>query len=87
MNTATLEKLFADTAYIRTGGSEEERRAADYIVGCCLEYGLQASLDPFDVPMAEVHTATLTVTDGDGTVREIPCKGYFGAGSGTLEAG
>ncbi len=86
MNATKIENIFADTAYIRTGGSEEERRCADYLVSCCLEYGLQAELDTFDVPMADVHTATLTVTDGDGTVSVIPCKGYLCAGSGEVTA-
>ena len=31
MNASVIEKIFADTAYIRTGGSDAERTAAQYI--------------------------------------------------------
>ncbi|MBQ7983510.1 MAG: M28 family peptidase [Clostridia bacterium] len=86
MDATMIEKIFADTAYIRTGGSEEELRAAEYIAGVCAEFGCEARLDPFVVDMATVEEATLTVTAGDGTVTEIPCKGYLCAGSSAVEA-
>ncbi len=81
MTTAQIEKIFRDTAYIRTGGSAEEMRAAEYLCGVCREAGLEAKLAPFAVDMATVHTEKLVV---DG--REIPCRGYLCAGSGEIEA-
>jgi len=86
MNASMIEKIFADTAYIRTGGSEEERNTAQYIADHCAAYGLQARLDPFVVDMATIKDAALTVQDADGETRQIPCKGYLCAGSGEVEA-
>ena len=81
MNTQYVDKIFADTAYVRTGGSAEELAAAQYLQACVRELGAVATLEPFEVDMATVTTATLTV---DG--RDIPCKGYRLAGSGEVEA-
>lgn len=86
MNASVIEKIFADTAYIRTGGSDAERTAAEYIAGHCAALGLQARLDPFVVDMATITEAVLTVTLGSGETQEIPCKGYLCAGSGEVEA-
>jgi hypothetical protein len=63
------------------GGSPEELRTAEYLRDVCAELGLNAELESFEVDMATVHEATLTV---DG--RAIPCKGYLCAGSGEVEA-
>lgn len=81
MNLKKINRIIRDTAYVRTGGTAEELKCANYLVDCCAELGLAAHLEEFEVPMAEIHTATLTV---DGT--EIPCKGYFCCGSGEVEA-
>jgi hypothetical protein len=81
MNAQLIEKIFADTAYVRMGGSAEEKRTAEYLQGVCRELRLEARLEAFEVDMATVHTAILTV---DG--RDIPCKGYLCAGSGEVEA-
>ena len=81
MNANEIMKIFADTAYVRMGGSAEELRTAEYLVKKCAEFGCEAKLADFDVPMAAMQEATLTV---DG--REIPCKGYLCAGSGEVEA-
>ena len=86
MNASVIEKIFADTAYIRTGGSDAERNTAQYLADHCAALGLQARLDPFVVDMATIHESTLTVTDADGETRQIPCKGYLCAGSGEIEA-
>ncbi len=76
-----IMKIFEDTAYIRTGGSEAEKRCAEYLAGQCREIGLEAKLEAFDVPMATIQEAVL-LCDGE----EIPCKGYLCAGSGEVEA-
>ena len=81
MNAKKIMKIFKETAYVRMGGSEEELRAAQYLQAKCAEYGLEATLEPFEVDMATMEEAHLLV---DG--KEIPCKGYFCAGSGEVEA-
>lgn len=81
MTTAEMNKIFQDTAYIRTGGSEAELKCAKYIQEKCAEFGAEAKIESFPVDMAEIQEAVLTV---DG--KEIPCKGYLGAASGETEA-
>ncbi len=81
MKAKEIMKIFADTAYVRMGGSQEELRAAQYLVDKCAELDLQAKLEAFDVDMADIEEAILIV---DG--KEIPCKGYLCAGSGEVEA-
>ena len=81
MDTKKIMQIFADTAYVRTGGSKEERKCAEYLVKCCGEMGLTASIEPFKVDMATIREARL-LADGE----EIPCKGYRGAGNAELEA-
>jgi len=81
MKSELINKIFADTAYVRTGGSAEELRTAEYLQGVCRDLGLDSRLEEFEVDMAEIQEATLTV---DG--KEIPCKGYLCAGSGEVEA-
>ena len=81
MRSELIERIFADTAYVRMGGSAEELNTAKYFQKTAAELGLEAYLESFEVDMATIKKATLTV---DG--KEIPCKGYFCAGSGEVEA-
>ena len=81
MELKKIDQIFADTAYIRTGGGEAEKKCAAYLQSLCAEMGLNAQIEPFEVDMATIQEATLTV---DGC--EIPCKGYLCAGSGEVEA-
>lgn len=81
MNAQEIMKIFEDTAYIRTGGSSEELRAAEYLKERCCKLGVAAALEAFEVDMATIEKAKLVI---DG--REIPCKGYLCAGSGEVEA-
>lgn len=81
MNAQKINQIFLDTAYVRMGGSPEEMRCADYLVSQCAQMGLEAHLEEFDVEMSTMQKAALLV---DG--REIPCKGYFCAGSTEVEA-
>lgn len=81
MKAELIDQIFADTAYARTGGSEEELRTAKYLQSVCRSFGAEAYLEPFEVGMTRNVEATLTV---DG--KEIPCKGYLCAGSGDVEA-
>lgn len=81
MNAEQIMKIFADTAYIRTGGSPEELRTAQYLQDKIAGLGLKAEIVPFDVPMSRIQEAVLQV---DGV--EVSCKGYLCAGSGEVEA-
>ena len=81
MNAEKIMKIFADTAYVRVGGSDAELKAAEYLKQCCADMGLNAEIVPFEVPMAKMGKA---VFEADGA--EIPCKGYLCAGSHEVEA-
>jgi len=81
MDAAKIMKIFEDTAYIRTGGSQEELRCAEYLRQCCAQMGLEAKLEAFEVDMATIHNA---VFEADGI--SIPCKGYLNAGTHAVEA-
>ncbi len=81
MTEKKIRKLFADTAYVRTGGSEEELNCAGYLVQQCADLGLEARIEEFEVDMATMQEAVLTV---DG--KEITCKGYLNAGCADVEA-
>lgn len=81
MNLTKVNQLFAETAYVRMGGSKEELECAEYLKERCAELGLEAHLEAFDVEMADIKKAILIV-DGE----EIVCKGYFSSGSHDVEA-
>ena len=86
MDSKLIQQIFTDTAYVRTGGSPEELKAAEYIRNLCANFGADtfgatATIEEFDVQMATMHTDTLTV---DGI--SVPCKGYLNAGSHEVEA-
>ena len=81
MNRTEIRRILKDTDYVRTGGSAEELRAAEYLRDKCLTMGVSAGLEEFDVAMAEIHEAHL-YADG----REIPCRGYLCCGSWDTEA-
>jgi len=81
MDVQKINQIFEDTAYIRTGGSEEELKCAEYLKEKCAELGLEAYLEEFDVQMATMKKAVL-LADG----QEITCKGYKNSGSGEIEA-
>ena len=68
MKKELMKKIFDDTAYVRTGGSDAEKRTAEYLRQTASDLGLEAYLEPFEVELATVEEAVLTV---DG--REIPC--------------
>ncbi len=87
MTNEQIMKIFEDTAYIRMGGSAEELRCAEYLQKLCRAYDPDAALEPFEVDMATIHTATLeAIGGGFGEGEVIPCKGYFNAGSREVEA-
>ena len=81
MDQKNIQRIIDETAYVRTGGSKEEKKAAEYIASECEKLGVKARLVPFSVDMATIKQASLEV---DGA--PIPCKGYLCAGSATVEA-
>lgn len=81
MNAKQVMQILADTAYVRTGGSQQELDTANYLLGKLKELGLEGYLEAFDVDMANISQAKLTL---DG--KEYPCKGFKNAGSATVEA-
>ncbi len=80
MKLELINKILADTAYVRMGGRAEEKKAADYLVGVCNEFVNGAYLEEFPVDMADIKRAKL-YADGE----EIACKGYLLCGSGIAE--
>lgn len=81
MRSKMIEKIFRDTAYVRMGGSAEEKQIAEYLKSVCASFGGEAYFEEFEVDMADVKRAELTV---DGVT--IACRGYMGCGSGEIEA-
>lgn len=81
MNAKEIMEIFRDTAYVRVGGSPEERKTAEYLTEKICQLGLEAQLQEFPVPVSEIREAQLLA---DGKV--IPCKGYLCAGSSEVEA-
>ncbi len=81
MTAEKIMQIINDTAYVRTGGSDEELACANYLKTVADELGIPAHLEDFTVNMATVKDAHLYI-DGE----EIVCKGYMGAGSQTIEA-
>ena len=81
MDAKQIMKIFEDTAYVRMGGSQEELRAAKYLKAKLEDMGLEASIEAFDVDMAEIEDAQLLV---DGV--SVTCKGYLNAGNAEVEA-
>ena len=81
MEPGNITRLLKDTAYVRTGGSAEERRCAEYLKDRCAELGLDARIEDFEVDAFRLHSAEL-LADG----RPIPCKGYYGCGCGEVTA-
>lgn len=81
MNANELMKILEDNAYVRTSGTPEELRCANYIRDYVAGFGMEARLDPFEVSMAKITRAELTV---DGV--SYPCTGYLGAGNWEVEA-
>ena len=55
MNPNEIMKIFEETAYVRMGGSAEELRAAEYLQAKCAEFGCEAIIESFEVPMATIQ--------------------------------
>ena len=81
MNHETIQEILNKTDHVRFSGSPEEKAAAAYLESLCLERGVKAFRESFEVDTAEIHEAKLAA---DG--QEIPCRGYSLCGSGSVEA-
>ncbi|MCQ2538471.1 MAG: M28 family metallopeptidase [Lachnospiraceae bacterium] len=81
MNKKQLNQIFVDTDFVHWSGSDEELQVAEYLKKKCGELGVEAEIEAFDVPVAEIEEAHLYA---DGV--EIPCKAFFCCGSGEVEA-
>ena len=81
MKQETIREILNQTDYIRISGSDEEKKAAEYLRSLCEAYGAEARIESFEVDTAVVHEASLTAGG-----REIPCRGYKLCGSGDAEA-
>ncbi|MBR3276264.1 MAG: M28 family peptidase [Eubacterium sp.] len=81
MNLNELKKIFDDNDFVHTSGTPEELKVAEYLKKTCDSMGVEAQIEAFPVPMAEMMEAHV-FADG----REIPCKGFYGCGSGETEA-
>lgn len=81
MNANQMMMFLEDNSYVRTSGTPEELQCAKNIMAQVNAFGCEACLQPFDVEMAKILQAELTV-DGVG----YPCTGYFCAGDWDVEA-
>jgi len=80
MDQKQLKQIFLDTDFVHWSGTPEELKVAEYLKAKCEELGVPAHLEGFRVASADIESAQV-LADG----REIPCKGFFGCGSGTVE--
>ena len=80
MDARDIKKILSDTAYVRTGGSPEEARCAEYIKARCEELGVSARIEPFSV---EVYTELVAELEVDG--ERIACKSHYGSPDADVE--
>ena len=80
MDQKQLQQIFLDTDFVHWSGTPEELKVAKYLKAKCEELGVPAHLEGFRVASADIESAQV-LADG----KEIPCKGFFGCGSGTVE--
>ena len=80
MDQKQLKQIFLDTDFVHWSGTPEELKVAEYLKAKCEELGVPAHLEGFRVASADIESAKV-LADG----KEIPCKGFFGCGSGTVE--
>ena len=81
MTEQQLSQLFVDTGFPHTSGTPEELRVAEILKSRCETLGVSARLESFRVAMADMDSCSVAA---DGT--DIPCKAFFGCGSGDVEA-
>ena len=80
MDQKQSKQIFLDTDFVHWSGTPEELKVAEYLKAKCEGLGVPAHLEGFRVASADIESAQV-LADG----KEIPCKGFFGCGSGTVE--
>ncbi len=80
MTVKEIKRLLQQNAYSRTGGSPQEKLCAEGIKKECEALGLSPTLEEFPVDIFQPKTAHLRVGQ-----RELPCRGYYGAGQGSVK--
>ena len=80
MTHEQMQRIFDDTNFVHRSGTPEELQVAEYLKAQCEALGIPARIEAFPVAMGEIEEARV-LADG----REIPCKGFFCCGSGTVE--
>ena len=80
MTHEQMQRIFDDTNFVHRSGTPEELQVAEYLKAQCEALGVPARIEAFPVAMGEIEEARV-LADG----REIPCKGFFCCGSGTVE--
>ena len=80
MTAVQLKSIFENTDFVHTSGTAEELRVARFLQKCCEDLGVPAHLESFRVAMAEMEECSVRA---DG--REVPCKAFYGCGSGSVE--
>ncbi len=81
MNQRQIQKIINEAGFIRISATPEEQKIADYLLNKCLEMGVDARIEDFEVPVAKINSAHL-YADG----KEIPCTAFEFSGSGEIEA-
>lgn len=81
MTKTQLKQLFKETDFVHFSGTEEELKVANTLKAKCEEMGVEAHIEPFRVPYADVKEAHVYI---DGV--EIPSEGCMCCGSGEVEA-
>jgi len=77
---AEIERMARALAFERTGGSDEEARAAEMISGFLRDFGLSPKTESFRIKRAKAMSARLFALK-----TELPCSPYELTGSGEAE--
>ena len=81
MNCKDINKILAETSYVKISGTDSEKKCAEYLKSLCEKIGVSAKMESFPIKMYDVQCAKFSI---DG--KEIPCKAYYGAPNGTVRA-
>ena len=81
MKKEKIRRILNDTDYIRTGGSPEELKCAEYLKSLSEELGAKAVIESFKMQEADIEEGVL---HADG--KEIAAKAYKNCGNADFEA-
>lgn len=71
--------ILRNLEYVRTSGSEEELKAAEYIKEVLKEIGIESEIEEFKVNGEVIDKQELTITRP--YLKTIECKAYYGSGN------